>query len=132
MSRRIRRTAAVVMVMVVMVMVVMVMVVMAIALLVYASDDLRPQVVAANESGLSLLESNALYGEYLGRRQQLAPAEVAYFGDMSPERWRFVVNNYRSDATDGLASMSRTPVLLLSPATTTTSMSTTPKRATVA
>ncbi|MFT6763939.1 MAG: dienelactone hydrolase [Candidatus Aldehydirespiratoraceae bacterium] len=78
-----------------------------------ASEDIRHSVNEANQTGLSVLEPDATYEEYLEWHEQLDPTIVPYLGEMSAERWQFVANNYRADATDGLASMVDTPVLLL-------------------
>jgi uncharacterized protein len=78
-----------------------------------ASEDIRHSVNEANQTGLSVLEPDATYEEYLEWHEQLDPTIVPYLGEMSAKRWQFVANNYRADATDGLASMVDTPVLLL-------------------
>ena len=78
-----------------------------------APDELRRSVLAANESGLNLLDANTSYDQYLGWHEQLAPAVAPYFSAISAERWRFVINNHRSDANEDLALMTDIPVLLL-------------------
>ncbi|GGQ10177.1 alpha/beta hydrolase family protein [Streptomyces roseolilacinus] len=65
----------------------------------------REAALRRRQTTLELLERGASFADYR--------AAVGDVGDMTPARWSFVSENYRSDATADLRAMRGTPLLLV-------------------
>ncbi|MER5294472.1 CocE/NonD family hydrolase [Streptomyces pharetrae] len=70
-----------------------------------ATAQERQAALRRRQTTLDLLERGASFAEYR--------AEVGDVDGMTPARWSFIAENYRSDATADLCAMRGTPVLLV-------------------